>query len=503
MNALSAAMSRLVPPALALALLAACSGKDKPVEPPPRADDAIPATSEASVIAVPVDMDAAILSRALDREIPRRLWSIDQHESRCIQPQRVRVFGRNVRVTPPISCTIVGTVTRGPLRMRGEGREIVVDLPIHAEISARDVGGVLKGETATGSARVQARIRLSLNPDWTPQGSVRLHYDWTTPPGIDFLGQRITFTDKADEHLQPIVRRLERSLPRELEKLRLRQRVEQLWQDSFRTILLNEHDPPVWMRLTPRQLIYDGYRLRNGRLRLDLGLEAVTETFVGITPPEPQPTPLPPLGRTGAPEQLRFFIPIVADYAQLEPVIQRALARRAQRPFELPGIGPVNARFEKVVAYGTTGGRIAVGLTIAAQPAGANLGATHGLVWVTARPVNAPGSATIAFEDLAIAGDTDGIGGDLVLRLVQSPGVSDVIATSLTQNFSHDLDELLGKIRRAIEEKREGDFTIRARITQVQTGRISAHGPGLYLPVRVTGQAQIDYRPGQGRRMRE
>lgn len=490
---------RLASSAIALALLAACSG-NKPVEAPPRAADAIPETSEASVIAVPVDMDSAILSRALDREIPRRLWSIDQHESRCIQPQHVRLFGRDVPVTPPISCTIVGTVTRGAMRLRGEGREIVVDLPIHARISARDVGGVFKGETATGSARVQARIRLALNPDWTPHGTVLLHYDWTTPPGIDFLGQRITFTDKADEHLQPIMRRLEQSLPRELEKLRLRQRVAQLWRDSFRTILLNERNPSVWMRLTPRQLIYDGYRLENGRLRLDLGLEAVTETFVGITPPAPEPTPLPPLGRTDTPEQLRFFIPVVADYGQLEPVIQRALARRALRPFELPGIGPVNARFEKVVAYGTTGGRIAVGLTIAARPAGADLGETHGLVWVTARPVNAPGSATVAFQDLAIAGDTDGVGGDLVLSLARSPGVSAVIAASLTQNFSHDLEELLGKIRRAIEEKREGDFTIRAHITQVQTGRISAHGPGLYLPVRVTGQAHIDYRPGQGGR---
>ena len=484
----------------ALALLAGCARDEKPVEPPPRADDPIPTAGEPSIIAVPVDMDAAILTRAIERAVPRQLWTINQHREGCIKPQRVKVFGRRLRVTPPIGCTIVGTVTRGPIRLRGEGQELVAELPIHAQISARDVGGVLKGETATGAAMAQARIRLQLGANWSPRGTVRLRYDWTEPPGIDFLGQRITFTDQADERLGPIVRALEQSLPGELRRVRLRQKVEGLWRDGFRSILLNEHDPPVWMRLTPRQLIYDGHSLERGRLRLNLGLEALTETFVGPRPADPVATPLPPPGRTGNLQQLRFFIPVIADYAQLQPVIQRALVKRAQRPFELTGIGPIKVGFEEVIVYGTTGGRIAVGITMTAQPQAAKIGATHGIVWLTARPVNQPNSATVAFEDLAIDGNTDGIGGDLLIRLGQSPAMSALIAGALTQNFSNDLDKLLGKIKRAIEEKREGDFAIRARIATVETGRITAHGAGLYLPVRVTGDAHIDYRPGTGRR---
>src|SRR3546814_6974534 len=100
-----------------------------------------------------------MLKSALERAVPRTLWTIDRREKACVPPQRVKVFGKRVKVTPPIACTIVGKVTRGALRLRGEGQEIVVDVPLHAVISARDVGGVLKGETATGSAMAHARIR--------------------------------------------------------------------------------------------------------------------------------------------------------------------------------------------------------------------------------------------------------------------------------------------------------------------------------------------------------
>src|SRR3546814_5543794 len=108
-----------------------------------------------------------------------------------------------------------------------------------------------------------------------------------------------------------------------------------------------------WARITPRALSYAGYTLDGKRLRLNVTLEAATETFVGPRPADPAATPLPPMTRSSDAGRLRFFIPIVADYAQLEPVILRALVKRAARPFEVPGIGPVTARFDKVTAYGT------------------------------------------------------------------------------------------------------------------------------------------------------
>lgn len=483
----------------AAAFLPGCSER-KPVEPPPKAHVPFPTPQENSIISVPVDADQKILSNAIERAVPRTLWTIDREERECIPPQKVKLLGRQINVTPAIGCTITGIVTRGAIRLRGEGEDIVADVPIHARISAHDVAGVLKGETATGTAMAHARIRLDLTPDWRPSGSVRLQYDWTTPPGIDFLGQRISFTGQADEKLRPVVRRLEADLPRALARADIKSQVDPLWRRSFTVLELNRENPPVWMRVSPRKLIYGGYRMEKGRLRLALGLEAMTETFVGPKPQANDPTALPPLIKTRTDSRFRFFIPVIADYSELEPVIMRALTKRARRPFELPGLGAVNARFEKAVAYGTYGGKIAVGLTLAARRASGTLKETHGTIWITAKPVNQPGSARVQFSDLSVSGDTDGIGGDLLIQLGNSPGVSRLIADALVQNFARDLDELLVKIRRAIERKQEGDFTIDARIDSVETNSIQAFGPGLYLPVRATGEAHISYRPEAGKR---
>ena len=480
---------------VAASLLLAGCGRRPHVAPPPRATDPVPVPHESSVIAVPIDADPAQLSHAIDQAIPRTLWTIDKHLDRCIPPQHVKLFGKKIKVTPTIGCTIVGVVTRGTIRLHGQGRDIIADLPLKAKISARDVGGVLKGETATGSAMAHARIRLSIAPDWTPHGTVAIDYDWTTPPGIDFLGQRITFTDQADAKLKPVVRKLEATLPRELARLNLRSEATRLWRQSFTSIELNSDHPPVWMRITPQKLFYRDYAISAGRLRLDLGMAAVTETFVGPRPADPAPAPLPPLARSDAKRSLRFFIPVVADYAELQPVILRALVKRSARPFDLPGIGPVTARFDKVVAYGTTGGRIAVGITLAAKPVSDTGAPTVGTIWLAARPDNAPGSARVGFDGLVVTGDTNGVAGNMLIELGNSPSVAGMIAGALGQNFTGDLDKLLAKIRRAIDEKRVGDFVIHADLTDVQTGRIEAHGQGLYLPVRVGGSARITYQP--------
>ena len=69
------------------------------------------------------------------------------------------------------------------------------------------------------------------------------------------------------------------------------------------------------------------------------------------------------------------------------------------------------------------------------------------------------------------------------------PGVADVTEMDGRSDLAYRL------IRRAIAEKRVGDFVIHADLKDVETGRIEAHGQGLYLPVRVGGYARITYRP--------
>lgn len=478
----------------ALLVLSSC-GKQVPNQAPPRALDTIAAKPQASLIAVPVIADLTRLAATLEREVPRTLWSIDKPDQVCVPSDKVKVLFVELK-TPTLKCRIVGEVTRGPLAISGSGKTLLVTMPIHAVVRARDIGGMLKQETATADAKVTARITLDIAPDWNARAKVDIAYDWTKEPSIDFLGQRIVLTNKADDKLAGVVTRLERTLPGEIAKLDLRRQVEENWRAAYTSLQLNRANPPVWMRITPQELQYGGYSIAGRTLSLKLGMKALTETFVGERPQDPTPRPLPPLRPLQADAgKLLFYIPVIASYRELEPVVMKALVKRSARPFVVPGIGNVRAEFHKATVYGTEGGKIAVGVEFTARDEGDTLGPSRGTVWLTGKPVNAANSRKVAFGEFAVSGTTDSTGTDLLLKLVNAPGLSSTISESLAQNFEKDFGDLLGKVSRAIDETREGDLLIRARIDDVRTGQLKAAGQGLYLPVWGTGTASIALAP--------
>jgi hypothetical protein len=493
-NLASRATSNIPLAAISAMFVLGCSPAVQDDGPPPRATDRIDVEPQSSTIAVPVRVDLKELSTTLEREIPRTLWTIDKPGQVCVTSKRVKVLFVKLN-TPTIKCRILGQVTRGPLSVGGSGKDIVVTMPIHAVVSAMDIGGILKRETATAHARVRAIARIEVAQDWSLRGKVNIVYDWTEEPTIDFLGQEIKLTSQADEKLKSVVTRLERTLPRELAKLHLRDKVETIWSQAFTSLQLNRTNPPVWMRITPQALQFGGYSVAGSALLVRLGMTATTETFVGNRPANPPRAPLPaPARLTSEVGKLMLYIPVIADYAQLEPVVQRALVKRSARPFEVPAIGPVDARFGKVMIYGTTGGRIAVGVRFTATDRANRIGKSTGTVWLTGLPVNPPGTRKVGFADVQVRGVTDRTGTKLLLRLANTASMSQTIGDALSQNFDEDYTELLGKVRRAIAEKREGRLLIRARMEDVRSGSVKASGEGLYLPVWGTGSASVELR---------
>ena len=464
---------------------------------PPRIEESPAFPLEASTIVVPISGSLDDLERALERETPRRLWGIDQQIDTCVAAKRVNLGIAKVKVLPNLGCRVVGEVTRGRLTLGGRGDRLTITFPVHATIAAQKVGGVVS-KTATGDAVVHAVAHLSIAGNWTPTAKVAIDYDWTTPPGIDLLGKRIEFATKADARLKPVVADLERSLPRELGKLDLHARLADAWKQGFTSIQLNRDNPPAWMRVTPKRLGFGGYRIDRRQLVLTLAADALTETFVGDRPADPVVTPLPPPAPATGRRGLNFFIPVLADYAQLEPVVRRALLKQAAKGITLKGVGPVDVEFGKVTVYATAGGRLAVGVVAKAKAQRNALLATKGEVWLTAAPYNVANSQLVRVRDVAIAADTDSRITNLLVALFQDGSIRDSIAQGLAHDFAPDYAKVLVSARQAIGERREGDFVLSADVTSVENGALAITGKGLFLPVRATGQATIAYRPRSG-----
>lgn len=480
---------------IALLLLAGC-GKKVGNPAPPRVETPVELPSETSTIVVPVSVRLAELEAGINARTPQRLWSIDRREPKCVKAKQMDlpVLGKR-NVTPDIGCRIVGQVVRGRIRLSGQGSTLIATLPVSAKISAEDIGGVIKRETATGSADVRATVRLSLDGKWNPRAKVDIAYDWREPPGITVLGQRIKFVEKADAKLAGVIAGLERDLPKELAKLEARKHLEVAWKQAFAVIELNGERPPAWMRVTPQRVGFGGYRVTRGRIEMLLAAEALTETFVGDRPPNPEPTALPPPSGAFGPRGLRFFVPVVADYAQLEPVVLKALRKRAAKGITLKGVGPVEAEFRKATVYATDGGRLAVGIEVRAKAAKSPLGTTTGVIWLSAVPYNDPNSQRVRVRELKIAGDTDSTAVDLLFLLFADEQVLEDIRTGLTHDFNRDYERVLAAARKAVAGRREGDFLLSATISDVKNGQLKVTGQGLFLPVAASGNASISYAP--------
>ncbi len=478
---------------ISLLLVTACSHTVS-APAPPRVDDAPNFPLETSSIVVPISASLDDVQAAIEQQTPKRLWGIDQYLDACVPAKRVDLGIGKLKIVPRLGCRIVGEVVRGPLTLGGSGDRLTITMPVHATIAAQNVGGVVS-KTATGDAIVHAVARLSIVGNWSPSAKVSIDYDWTTPPGIDLLGQRIEFASKADARLKPVIAGLQQSLPRELAKLDLHAKLADAWKQSFTSIMLNRDKPPAWMRITPKRLGFGGYRITQRTLNLVLSADALTETFVGDRPADPVVTPLPPPARAIGGRGLNFFIPVLADYAQLEPVVQRTLVKRARKGIVLAGIGPVDVQFGKVTVYATTGGHLAVGVVAKAKAKDHSLLSTKGEIWLTAVPFNAPNSQVVQARDIAIAGNTDSHITNLLVSVFNDTSVRDSIRQGLTHDFAPDYAKVLGSARKAIGAKREGDFILSADVSKVENGTLAVTGKGLFMPVRASGQATIAYRP--------
>lgn len=472
---------------LALMALASCAGG---ADAPPRAEDPVVFEEEPSILGIDLAVDLAGLERELEGDIPRQLWAIEREGLVCVPPKKVKVVLFKVK-TPTVKCDIEGKVTRGRLRISGRGETLRITVPIKALVVAKDIGGILKQETGTGEVDLQLDVRLALTPDWQMRGDVSVDYAWSKEPGIDFLGRRIEFTKDADKELRPLLSEVEEALEKALAGFDLKSGAERGWQAAHTVLEINEANPPVWARISPRSFHYGGYSVSGKELRITLGIESVLEAHIGTKPDRPEISALPPIEPLEIePGFAVLKIPAVSDYAVLEPVILKALRKRARRPFELGESGRIVARFDEVSVYGTSGNRMAVGLTFTAASNFNLLPDTSGRVWLTARPVTAPNSREITLEDVEVAAETDMVGQNLLLMLANSNYLTEVIADALKQNLEKDFEKLTGKIERAVASRQDGPLAYSVTLDEITTGQIKAFGMGLHLPVEM--RARMD-----------
>lgn len=479
---------------LALAL-AACSDRAPPsdADAPPRAA-AMPLPEPApSRISLPVRVPMARISADLEKTLPAELWTIDKPEQVCAKPTKANIFGAKLNVTPKLKCHITGKVTRGKLGLTAAGNNLRLAIPLHAEVEVKNVAGVLR-ESANADAVVWADIALAVLPSGQLTGKIKIDYRWDKPPGIDFMGQRISLAGEAEPRLAAIIAKAEKDFPAALAGLPVRGELEKLWQQGFTVESLNRANPEAWISLKPQRLGVGRIGSDGRNVVVNASLTAVAQVHLGKQPPRPVPTAMPAIAtELGENSALQLHVPVLAQYGTLEPVLSKALAKVAAKGIEVSGKGRVKVRFGRPTLYGTTGGRLALGLDLAAKgPRG--LIDTKGRVWLTAEPRTLPGSEKVLIKDISLAtAKTDDVQMPLLAAVVMATPVQAALEDALTQDFTNDYGKLMVKIDKALQAVKIGPFRLAAKLDKVDHGKVLALGQGLYMPVVASGSAELDY----------
>lgn len=244
------------------------------------------------------------------------------------------------------------------------------------------------------------------------------------------------------------------------------------------------------------------FRASGRELAVDLFLEAGTQVFLGDPPAPPAPVPLPSQAQDLTDTGLSFVVPVLAEYDLLEPVVHDALKELEGSPIAPPGVGPVEVRFRRVQLYATEGGKLALGVELEARPergvVAGLVGPVKGVVWLTGVPVNAANSRVVRIDRLDIAARTDSKAANLLSAIMLSDEVQQKIETSLHEDFEKDYARIMGIVGDAVANLRIGDWTVAMAIERVEHGTIEVKGPGLYLPVHLSGTGRIRAPGGDG-----
>jgi hypothetical protein len=481
-----AAFWRRLAPIAGLVLLAACSRGASNAE-PPRVETPISIAAAASSIAIPVTARLGDLETLLNARVPASFTTTEAQRAACAEPGVVRRIG----------CQFSGTVNRGPITVTAVDTNVIkLSMALDGAVDARELSRFVGARPVTARAAVEALVRLDVAGDWQPRAGVSIAYRWVDPPGFDAFGRRISLAAAADPLVARLIAQLEAAVPECLEKLQPRARLVGLWAQGFTVLPLNPAAPPVWLRVTPQALHFANYAINDGTLTLAVGATARTETFVGTRPAAPPPVPLPPpapmppagLGR------FRLHVPVIADYAGLETIVETALQAVETPPMQLRGLGTVEAQFGDVTIHETTGGRLAIGLAMSAGTQRQWL-RPRGTVWLTAKVFNAPGSQALQISDVTITGSPDSASFRLLLAVARSRLVRDQIGRALSRDFAAEYARALAAARANFGSRRVGDFMLSGTIDQVTNGSLTPMAMGLYLPIDAEGTALLRLDP--------
>ena len=289
-------------------------------EKPPVVPDQPSSLTITSRVSATVEFGLPAIASAIERDIPRRLATIDERIG-CVN-RRVLVF--RIRA----NCDVDGFVDRGALSLYGRGDRIVGSVPIFGSIEGQGANRFtsrIHGD-AEGRAMVEVESRPRLSKDWSIDLNFSDSYHWSEPPILHVLGRDIALTKYAEPSIRKQLGRIRQHAQEATRRLDLHDKAAKAWEQAFQPIQISQ-DPPVWLQIIPASAAFAGIHANAKDLSGSLELTGTAQTLVGQAPSAVTPTPLPPLGNDiSQPGTFDILLPVRVNYDALRDKIMQVVA---------------------------------------------------------------------------------------------------------------------------------------------------------------------------------
>ena len=340
----------IAPACLAALGLACASPAAIAADKPPLNPDPPSPLATISRISATIEFGLPALASAIEREIPRRLATVDEVVS-CVHR---RVLGFRINA----NCDIYGYIERtGPVSLYGRGERVIGATTIYGAVEGQGANRFtarIHGETEAG-ATVEAEARPQLRPDWSLDLNFSDGFRWSEPPYLHVLGRDIALAKYAEPRIRAQMAKVRSRADAAARRLDLRGKAAAAWREAFEPVKLAD-EPQVWLQLTPQSVAFAGVRANAKVLSGSLELSGSAETFVGQAPAAVRPTPLPPLGTdVTAPGSFDVILPVRIGYDTLRDKIMRVIAAAV----------PNGEKTVREVQIYPSSGKLVVGLRVA------------------------------------------------------------------------------------------------------------------------------------------
>jgi Domain of unknown function (DUF4403) len=289
-------------------------------EKPPVIPDQPSSLTTPSRISATIESGLPAIASAIERDVPRRLATIDERIG-CVN-RRVLVF--RIRA----NCDVDGFVDRGPLSLYGRGDRIVGAVPIFGSIEGQGANRFTSRIHGNAEARalVEVESRPRLSRDWSIDLNFSDSYHWSEPPILHVLGREIALTKYAEPSIRRQLGRIREHAREAARRLDLHDKAAKAWEQAFQPVQISQ-DPPVWLQITPASAAFAGVRASAKNLSGSLQLTGTAQTLVGQAPSAVTPTPLPPLGNdVSEPGTFDILLPVRVKYDALRDRIMQVIA---------------------------------------------------------------------------------------------------------------------------------------------------------------------------------